>query len=72
LQRLRFSVRLRGARLRVDVDPDVVRYTLTDGPAIVIAHHDDEFRIEPGATVEFPLGGSTTARDEGDADRRVA
>ncbi|MFR9673679.1 glycoside hydrolase family 65 protein [Streptomyces sp. TR06-5] len=55
LDRLAFTVRIRGRRLRVEVDASTARYTLLEGDRFEVRHHGEPVVLEPGATVERPV-----------------
>jgi alpha,alpha-trehalose phosphorylase len=52
LSRLCFRLMFRGRHLRVEVEHDRARYSLSDGKALEVRHHGETLTIKPGATVE--------------------
>jgi alpha,alpha-trehalose phosphorylase len=54
LNRLTFTVAIRGTRLRVSIAADRTTYALVDGQPIEIRHDDERIELRPGATVERP------------------
>lgn len=56
LTRLAFSVRWRGARLRVEIADHHATYSLRDhGGSVVIFHNDEEITVSTGSPVTMPL-----------------
>lgn len=53
--RYRFGLRWHAAQLRVEVERDRVRYTLTDGGPLHLRHHGVSHTLAPGASIELPL-----------------
>ncbi|WP_431634253.1 beta-phosphoglucomutase [Dyella sp. KULCS107] len=53
--RYRFGLRWHAAQLRVEVERDRVRYTLTAGGPLRLRHHGVSHTLAPGASVELPL-----------------
>lgn len=49
----RFGLRWRDARLRVEVDADGVRYTLTEGDTLDFLHRDRPQRLRRGEALQF-------------------
>jgi alpha,alpha-trehalose phosphorylase len=52
LSRLCFRLMFRGRHLRVEIEHDRARYSLSDGKALDVRHHGETLTIKPGATVE--------------------
>jgi alpha,alpha-trehalose phosphorylase len=56
LTRLSFTIRHRGARLRVSTDGAEVTYTLSDhGSSLHLLHHGERLTLEPGSPVTRPV-----------------
>ena len=57
LQRLRFTVRWRGTKLRVEITAGQATYTVEDGSGTVLTlhHHGTEFELSPEAPVTLPI-----------------
>ncbi|MFG2760190.1 glycoside hydrolase family 65 protein [Streptomyces wuyuanensis] len=55
LSGLRFTVLARGRRLRVDIRPHAVRYTLEEGEPLEILHHGKPVGLTAGPPVELPV-----------------
>ncbi|TLQ43080.1 glycoside hydrolase family 65 protein [Streptomyces marianii] len=55
LSGLKFTVLIRGRRLRVDIRPQAVRYTLEDGDPLHILHHGKPVELSAGSSTECPL-----------------
>ena len=53
----RFGLRWRGAHLRVEVDADCARYTLTEGEALEFLHRGQPLRLAQGESVRMPHTG---------------
>ena len=60
-QSYRFGLRWRDAQLRVEVDGDGVRYTLTAGTALTFRHAGKPQRLHAGQTLRFPHRGDMAA-----------
>jgi alpha,alpha-trehalose phosphorylase len=52
-RRLRFPVRLRGTRLRVDIEAHQVTYTVETGDPLVLSHYDETVTVAAGQPVTF-------------------
>lgn len=53
---LRFALRFRGARLRVEITDDEATYTLESGEtAVTFAHHGEEISLEPKTSITRPV-----------------
>jgi alpha,alpha-trehalose phosphorylase len=52
-RRLRFPITIRGQRLRVDIQPESVTYTLESGTSMELSHYDDPFTLTAGSSVTF-------------------
>jgi alpha,alpha-trehalose phosphorylase len=52
LTRIVFRLCIRGTRLRVDVRPGRVRYTIVSGDPLTLSHHGTPFTVERGKPVE--------------------
>jgi alpha,alpha-trehalose phosphorylase len=55
LHRLAFRMRIRGRRIRVEVDHDEATYTLTDGDVLEVAHHGEPITVRRGSPVTMPV-----------------
>ena len=55
LNRLTFRLCYRGRRLRVDVTQERAAYTLTDGPALEIIHHQEPATLTAERAVTLPI-----------------
>ncbi len=55
LDRLAFSITIRGARLHVEVLPDSATYGLTGDAALDIRHHGAPLHVSPGAPISRPI-----------------
>jgi alpha,alpha-trehalose phosphorylase len=55
LTRLKFRLMFRGTSLRVEVDSKHARYSVVDGKALEIRHHEEQVTVEPGKTLELPI-----------------
>jgi alpha,alpha-trehalose phosphorylase len=56
LERLAFTVALRGRRLRVEATRSIARYLLMDGgEQVEIIHHGDRVVLSPGEPVSLPI-----------------
>jgi alpha,alpha-trehalose phosphorylase len=55
LTRLKFRLMFQGTSLRVEVDAKHARYSVVDGKALEIQHHDEHVTVEPGKTLERPI-----------------
>jgi alpha,alpha-trehalose phosphorylase len=57
LQRLRFVVRWRGTKVRVEITADQATYTVEDGPdtRFELAHHGTAFTLTPDHPVVMPI-----------------
>lgn len=53
--RYRFGLRWQAARLRVEVEPTGVRYTLAGDAPLRFRHHGTVHTLAPGASIELPL-----------------
>jgi alpha,alpha-trehalose phosphorylase len=53
----RFGLRWRGAHLRVEVDGDGARYTLTEGGPLTFLHDGLPQRLHPGQPLRLPCAG---------------
>jgi len=56
-QGYRFGLRWRGTHLRVEVDRDGVRYTLTEGSALTFLHDGLPQRLHAGQPLRLPCAG---------------
>ncbi|MEY2114063.1 MULTISPECIES: beta-phosphoglucomutase [Rhodanobacter] len=54
----RFGLRWRGAHLRVEVDGDGARYTLTEGSSLTFLHDGLPQRLHAGQPLHLPCAGS--------------
>lgn len=52
---LRFSLRWRGARLNVAIEPQAVTYTAWDGASVTLRHAGEEIEVLTGTPVTMPL-----------------
>ncbi|MGA7688130.1 MAG: beta-phosphoglucomutase family hydrolase [Jiangellales bacterium] len=52
-RRLRFPMMVRGNRLRVDIEPHVVTYTLETGERMDLRHYDQPFTVTAGSPATF-------------------
>jgi alpha,alpha-trehalose phosphorylase len=55
LTRMSFALTWRGRRLRVEVDPDKVRYRLHDGAPMELLHNGERLRVEADQPVTRPV-----------------
>lgn len=55
LSGLKFTVLLRGRRLRVDISRTAARYTLVEGDPLQILHHGEPLTVSAAETVQRPL-----------------
>jgi alpha,alpha-trehalose phosphorylase len=55
LTRLKFRLMFRGTSLRVEVDATHARYSVVDGKALEISHHEQQVTVEPGKILELPI-----------------
>jgi alpha,alpha-trehalose phosphorylase len=55
LNRLAFSLMLRGQRLRVEVSPASARYLLADGAPLEISHHGTALTLKAGQPQDLPI-----------------
>jgi alpha,alpha-trehalose phosphorylase len=53
IDRLRFSLEVRGSVLRVEIAPEETIYTLTQGDSVRFSHWEDEVTLEGGGTVSL-------------------
>jgi alpha,alpha-trehalose phosphorylase len=52
LSRLVFRLCIHGTRLRVEVGPGRVRYTIISGDPLTLSHHGEPFTVAHGSPVE--------------------
>ncbi len=52
-RRLRFPLTIRGSRLRVDITPSLVTYTLETGESMELRHYDEPFTVTAGSPATF-------------------
>ncbi len=52
-RRLRFPIMVGGNRLRVDIEPHAVTYTLESGESLELSHYDEPFRVTAGSPATF-------------------
>jgi len=62
LQRLAFSLTVRGTRLRVEVLPDQARYTIAEGESVCLLHHGERLEVAPGAGARGPIAPAPQLR----------
>jgi alpha,alpha-trehalose phosphorylase len=55
INRLGFSLRWRGARLKVEIEPEEVTYTVWDGNSVTLSHGGKEVEVLQGTPVTLPL-----------------
>lgn len=55
LTRLSFGLCFRDRRLKVDVDHDKARYSLSQGPALEIVHHGQTLRVTTDEVATRPI-----------------
>jgi len=55
LTRLSFGLSYRGRRLRAEITADQARYSLLEGPALVIAHHGKQITLTTSEPVSCPI-----------------
>ncbi len=55
LHRIRFRLRFRGRRLRVQITPDEVTYEVTEGEPLELRHHEEPIVVAVDAPVTRPL-----------------
>jgi alpha,alpha-trehalose phosphorylase len=59
INRLGFSLRWRGARLKVEIEPEAVTYTVWDGKSVTLSHGGTEAEVLQGTPVTLPLKART-------------
>ena len=55
IERLRFSLEVRGSVLRVEIAPDETSYSLPQGDSLRFAHWDEEVTLDGNGTVHLPI-----------------
>ncbi|MEU2432842.1 glycosyl hydrolase family 65 protein [Streptomyces sp. NPDC007861] len=55
LSRLKFTVLVRGRRLRVDIRASAARYTLAEGDPMHLVHHGEDVTVAAGEPVQRPI-----------------
>ncbi|MHC4765136.1 MAG: glycoside hydrolase family 65 protein [Planctomycetota bacterium] len=58
IRRLRFCLTLLGNVLEIELSPEQVTYTVTEGEGLAIEHEDREVQVAPGAPITLPVTGS--------------